>query len=535
LNILHAQWLHSRTHHHHHRYDRYNQKHIFQSTSGLGGTSSSAAVGHHPPSAIRLAMHQFMQGKHPPSPLSVPLDSSAITAAASDAANIKAPPSEPKRIPPQSPPEAAASSNLFPPQNPSSPSKVQNNLATLSCDVHGGPYTKAETQEMVYWHDIPSDTQYTSPRRTSTQPQQEERYMTFEPDGGGWNNIRMAMETVIALALATGRTLVLPAQQRMYLLGKNKGKQRTEFDFDHFFPIYDMAAENKGLKVISMEEFLQRVALKGKLINKVSGQVGYPPQNNRTNWNGQNGKSMEALKDYLRNHTYTPQWLPGKCMAAFPQNETSETAVHRLHGYLTDVLANPLRNPQLDHPPSVTNLSPVDRLRENISHRKQLCIYTPEMQNELVLHFMCSHKLGYRMLVHFYAFLYFESWQEDLWMKRFMRDHIRYKDPIQCAAARIVQALRNEFMGDFDTFHIRRGDFQFKKTRIEATEIYNNVKDILPEGRPVYIATDERNKKFFDPLKEHYQIRFLDDYQHLLEGVNTYVTTDGTLSLYSVL
>ena len=65
-----------------------------------------------------------------------------------------------------------------------------------------------------------------------------------------------------------------------------------------------------------------------------------------------------------------------------------------------------------------------------------------------------------------------------------------------------------------------RGDFQFKRTRIEAEEIYNNVKDVLPEGRTIFIATDERNKSFFDPLKQHYEIRFLDDYKHLLEGVN---------------
>ena len=100
------------------------------------------------------------------------------------------------------------------------------------------------------------------------------------------------------------------------------------------------------------------------------------------------------------------------------------------------------------------------------------------------------------------------------------RDHIRYKDPIQCAAARIVAELRKEF-GDYDSFHVRRGDFQFKRTRIEADEIYNNVKDKLPDGRPIFIATDERNKKFFDPLKEHYKVRFLDDYKHLLEGLNT--------------
>jgi hypothetical protein len=37
--------------------------------------------------------------------------------------------------------------------------------------------------------------------------------MTFEPDGGGFNNIRMAMETVLAIAHASGRTLVLVRDQ----------------------------------------------------------------------------------------------------------------------------------------------------------------------------------------------------------------------------------------------------------------------------------------------------------------------------------
>jgi GDP-fucose protein O-fucosyltransferase len=108
-----------------------------------------------------------------------------------------------------------------------------------------------------------------------------------------------------------------------------------------------------------------------------------------------------------------------------------------------------------------------------------------------------------------------------------MRDHMRYVDELQCAAARIVAAMRDRArrknpasLGEFDTFHIRRGDFQYKNTRIEADEIYKNVKDVLKEGSTVYIATDERSKAFFAPLTQHYDVYFMDNFMPELKGVN---------------
>lgn len=99
----------------------------------------------------------------------------------------------------------------------SSPTK----LAELNCETFGGP-SKEISQEMVYWEDIPADESFVSPFFR----QGETKYLTFEPDGGGWNNIRMAMESVIGLAVAMGRTLVMPPQKKMYLLGKGDHKQR---------------------------------------------------------------------------------------------------------------------------------------------------------------------------------------------------------------------------------------------------------------------------------------------------------------------
>jgi GDP-fucose protein O-fucosyltransferase len=103
---------------------------------------------------------------------------------------------------------------------------------------------------------------------------------------------------------------------------------------------------------------------------------------------------------------------------------------------------------------------------------------------------------------------------------------LRYVDEIQCAAAKIVHAVRQKAKqngdpdGIFDTFHIRRGDFQYRQTRIEATEIYDNVKDVLVENSTIFIATDERDKKFFQPLRQHYKVYFLDDFLHLVPDLN---------------
>jgi len=56
-----------------------------------------------------------------------------------------------------------------------------NDLAGLDCSPHGGPESREITQELVYWKDLPLDTEYISPLKSTT----ERQYLTFEPDGGG--------------------------------------------------------------------------------------------------------------------------------------------------------------------------------------------------------------------------------------------------------------------------------------------------------------------------------------------------------------
>mmetsp|Transcript_36468 Transcript_36468/g.88342 ORF Transcript_36468/g.88342 Transcript_36468/m.88342 type:complete len:562 (-) Transcript_36468:4894-6579(-) len=401
---------------------------------------------------------------------------------------------------------------------PGEDSNTGRRLAELNCEKWGGPEMEA-AQEMVYWEDIPSDETFVSPFCQ----QGKERFMTFEPDGGGWNNIRMAMESVIGLAYAMCRTLVMAPQKRMYLLGKGGKNQRNHFSFVDFFPIEEMAKEHKGLNIISMKEYLETRAMTGKLRNAITGEVEFPP-GNRTDWDGIDGKDYDVLRGYLRNVSETATWNPGQCLPAFPSSGD-----HKDVEVLQKLVESARRSLPGGTPVKVDDPNPLGRLEETLAGRRDLCVYDERMQNLPIIHFQCNHKKKLRMLVHFYAFLFFENWKEDLWMKRFIRDHVHYVDEIQCAAARLVKTIRdharkrdpNNPNGDFDAFHIRRGDFQFKATRIGADEIYENSKDELTPNSTVFIATDERDKKFFDPLRAHYDLLFLDDFKDELNGVNT--------------
>lgn len=179
--------------------------------------------------------------------------------------------------------------------------------------------------------------------------------------------------------------------------------------------------------------------------------------------------------------------------------------------------------------PTGVDAPAIDRMKEMMASRKEMCVYDEEMQKTKVIHFMCYHKMRVRLLVHFYAFLYFEDWRQDTWSKRFVRDHLRYIDEIQCAAARVVNAIRDRVRkkktddvdGIFDAVHIRRGDFQYKGTRLEADKLIEKSSDLIPAGTTVYIATDEKKKSFFKPFADKYDAIYLDDFKHLIEGINT--------------
>eukprot|EP00660_Eupelagonema_oceanica_P008645 gene8645-9962_t len=126
----------------------------------------------------------------------------------------------------------------------------------LDCSMYPdeGPF-----DEIAYWKDVPGDAEYVSEYRDVGPA---DKYVTFEPDCGGWNNIRMAFETVVVFAYMTGRTLVMPPSRMvLYLLDKN----RNDLDARGIQALYDMQQVKKRIKIMELSDFMDKEVWSGNL------------------------------------------------------------------------------------------------------------------------------------------------------------------------------------------------------------------------------------------------------------------------------
>jgi len=289
----------------------------------------------------------------------------------------------------------------------------------------------------------------------------------------------MAMETAVALAVAMGRTLVLPPRAKLYLLWQGGSEEKNALGFSDFFHFDSVVAEHPGLKVISFQDFLEQQAMTGRLIDPVTATPTFPP-GNRTDWSGlfwnfESTRQGEGkpLWEWMRNVTTTLEFSFSDCVVGFPSKK-GKAAADQMARYLEMVgkrdeeeFSNQWqqRRSIYNGKPTPVNASAANRLSEMLGSRKRLCVYDEGLQQAKVVHAVGETSTGFRLLVHFYAFLFFESFETDMWMKRFIRDHFRYIDEIQCAAARVVKGVRNKAIefgdtaGSYYSFHIRRGDF----------------------------------------------------------------------------
>ena len=356
---------------------------------------------------------------------------------------------------------------------------------------------------------------------------EEKKFLVFEPDRGGWNNIRMAAETAIVFALVTGRTLVLPPVMKWYLLDKSKNDHENHSTFSKFFDLDKIA---DLVDMISMEDFLKDIAVPGLLKNAKANKLQNEADvESLLKHHGYNGK----LWKYLEEGSYCREWEPGKYFIGFNFEYDAKNTTNPIKfGSFEDY--------QLEHP-KFENCKTIqdERLQKFCAHGRKVLNYG-DMHHERAIFFPGDYRNEYRILTHFYTYLYWNDHHMEHVYKRIVRDRLHYHDDIFCSAGRLVRLLHEEASkltgkpipdkisadrltgggntkkgATFHAYHIRRGDFQYEDTRLSAEEIYKQTRHLLDPNVTtlLYIATDEKNKSFFKPFTKDFTVRFLDDYQ----------------------
>lgn len=327
------------------------------------------------------------------------------------------------------------------------------------------------------------------------------RYLSFEPDCGGWNNIRMEFEIMVVLAAATNRTLILPPDYPVYLLQKDKQSRHRGIQDFFQFDGDSNSSTNKGsggfdevVNVITMRDFFHKEILEKKsypLPMDEANRTTVLSSTTKCNYKAKDKKSCIYLFDHMSTIAdFVPLWNGEKHCLIMDDANWFKSSLD------TMTQSTDQRQKILDF---CADRTPV--------------YYNRHLHDSRLIHFR-SHEKDTRLLVHFYAFLYFTNPKIGNYYKRLVRDRVRYSDPIHCAAGKVVKSLLEEF-GSYSSMHIRRGDFQWPKMRISAEEWLKNTLHIFQENEVIYICTDETDMSFFDPLRSRYRLKLLSDYSEL--------------------
>ena len=258
------------------------------------------------------------------------------------------------------------------------------------------------------------------------------------------------MELVMVYALVSGRTLVLPADQPMYLLMSGKGHENVH-NFADYFPFEWIG---RRLRVVTMEEFLAREGVTGRLYrqnttanslvpSKVPPMIAYPPKNRTVHDCGVREVKW-ALFHYLREVGACPKFKAYKEFIAFP---VSRTFRHQAV----------LNSSEHMHTPQYKQALDIEKRQRVFAGDRRARYYGQYWAKQKVVHFITHPEEGYRLMEHFYTMIFFDDERVDHWVKRFVRDYVRYTDVLFCRAALIVQSLMAEAGGQgYSSFHIRR-------------------------------------------------------------------------------
>lgn len=111
---------------------------------------------------------------------------------------------------------------------------------------------------------------------------------------------------------------------------------------------------------------------------------------------------------------------------------------------------------------------------------------------------------------HFYYHVYGKNPIIRNIIKEKVNNGIQYREEFFEKASVVKRRI-----GSYNAIHIRRGDFlQVRKEHSvkQTKDLLSDITNRIPRGKPLFIATDEKDKSVFSQLEKDYRLFFLDDF-----------------------
>ena len=338
------------------------------------------------------------------------------------------------------------------------------------------------------------------------------KYVFFDNDLGGFNNIRMAFEWVVSFAVITGRILVLPPPSGWYLInfGNMKVGAGHEGGVSHFSQFFDIDFLNEtfakyGTTILNFTEFVRR---EGESLNmpedimRDSGASYIQPKGD-PRW--------KEFRDWGFDHFTRAPWSPFRGIICIPRCKED--------WYKGTTDPKQAENaPRLPTPDTPTlwdrDERPLDEYMLD-NHTHKVLYFPSRKQND------SYDGQGYRQFGQVAKAFWFQTDAGTVEYHRLLRS-VHYPELVYEIASRVVSYLG---LFEYSSMHIRRGDLQYKNAFVGAEASMENTAHLLRPNETIYIASDETEQGFFQPFRHRYCVyRFNDFYGprggNVLKGVH---------------
>ena len=286
---------------------------------------------------------------------------------------------------------------------------------------------------------------------------QQHRYVSFDADIGGLNNIRLGFEYAVVIAAITGRTLVLPPARPWYLINFGPMADGEPGGETHLGDIFDLPALSQAIPIMSAEAFIEQA----------SKRLDIPEEFNKEACKSENKKLCHM-------HQRWSDWL------------SANSAIVPWNPYDTLVCV-----------PSVAAVQNATELAEHYVDGRTLVEFSPWVNASPIMHFPSNDK--YRSLGPVATMLASVDPELPTLARRLLKHHVRYRSEMFEIANQLIASIGFK---KFNAMHVRRNDFQYEQTQLNAEEILHNVSPIFDSELPMYIATDETSEEFIQVLSQ---------------------------------